>query len=284
MIPFVRHIVTCIVSCMAFLIIQAKPNHTAWEGDGLKGKVKEVREYTAIDNNGRLKKGILRTVTKYNSLGYKTECEKYTREGNLFSHSLYIYDDSCRLVEERIHYGNPDKYIKHMCSYNESGENTGKIVYSAEGKAVSGVKFKHNKEGRLVEQSQYSISKPDKSYFVKETYKYDSKGNYIEVCNYKSGDTLLSRFSIQRNADGDAVNVCMYVNGDKPGTACEKYLYEYGVDGKIICKNTYDTEDNLKHKTFYKYDSTGNETEHGKYFEPNKKFADGKIFEYEYFK
>ena len=81
---------------------------TIWEKDGLKGKVKEIRTYSADESSDKDTKGRLKKITKYNRNGTSEETCYYDSTENLKSKCIYIYDEYGNNIEEYSYeYKNP---------------------------------------------------------------------------------------------------------------------------------------------------------------------------------
>ena len=83
---------------------------SVWEKDGLKGKVKEVRTYSADESTDKETKGRLIKITKYDRTGTSKETCNYDSTGNLDSKWIYKYDENGNNIEEDSYeYKNPSK-------------------------------------------------------------------------------------------------------------------------------------------------------------------------------
>jgi hypothetical protein len=78
---------------------------TDWEKDGLKGKVKSVKEtiYEAVKENGEINKGnkedLGNNLVEYDDKGNKIELIMYKSDGNLDYKFTYEYDDKGSIIE-----------------------------------------------------------------------------------------------------------------------------------------------------------------------------------------
>lgn len=280
--PIVKYLFACLLSCAATFVLQAQSGQSGWKSDGLKGNVKEIREYSAIDNSGKLKKATLKSVSKYSDKGVKTEFDKYDSNGTLSSKTLYIYSENGSLTEEKVYRAIRKTWSRRVYKYDKSGRKTEKTSYASNGQIIMNEIYRYNKNGMLAES--ITEPRPDGRYFEKTAYRQDSLGRGIEMSIYKSGDSLANRHTLQRNAYGDITSKCIYSAEPKPHTFCMKFSYRYDSESKVLCKSIYDEEDELMAKAYFKYDSKGNQTEYAEYFEHTGKLAEGIIYEYEYFK
>tara|TARA_R110001592_G_C13186309_1_gene751651 strand:+ start:1219 stop:2043 length:825 start_codon:yes stop_codon:yes gene_type:complete len=202
---------------------------TNLEEDGLKGKVKSVKEtsHTIIDNFGRYKKERCWYITlrEFNKNGRKINHYHYNTDGTgtLSFKSVYYYDIDGYLIEFNDIYGT-DNLIHR------------KFIY----------KYDNNK--KLIEENRYASNG---SLIVKEIYEYDSNGNLIEYYYYDRKGNLYKKESYKYDYNGNRIeNNKSYSDGSG-----SKETYKYNQKGNLIEKNEFSV---FNKKYLYGYDRMGN--------------------------
>ena len=149
----------------------SKAQKNDWEKEGLKGKVKSVKEveYNTIDTLGQIQKGILRhhLLKIFNKKGYLIERYYFESDKDtLESKVMYKYDDKWKLLEASRLKPNKSLFSKTVYKYDDNG--------------------------KTVEENQYnSVGE----IFHKDIFKRDTLGNFIEWDSYHSGVDLRELFS-----------------------------------------------------------------------------------------
>ena len=82
-----KRILSIISGLITILVLSSSSDNapTVWEKDGLKGKVKEVRVYSADESSDKDTKGRLEMITRYDRNGTSKEKCYYDSTGNLNS-------------------------------------------------------------------------------------------------------------------------------------------------------------------------------------------------------
>ena len=117
--------------------------------------------------------------------------------------------------------------------------------------------YKYDKRGNKIEISKYNS---DESLDYKGIYKYDKKGNRIEESYYVSDGSLNSKIIYKYDDKGNKIEESHY----KPdGSLDYKYIFKYDDKGNYIEESYYNYDVSLEYKkiTEYKYDLERNWTE-----------------------
>ena len=118
------------------------------------------------------------------------------------------------------------------------------------GKVKSYTESRYNAEDRFGE-----IQKIEGSLYWKESFKYDDKGNLIEMIGY-------SNYTFKYDDKGNRMEE-NYYNAD--GILSGKVNYNYDDKGNRIEENYYNADGILSGKNTYKYDDKGNQIEGNNY-------------------
>lgn len=266
-------IICCLISVISCFSEEKKL--TGWEKDGLKGKVKEYRDYSR-DETGN----VLICLKKYDINGCITEDHYYNPFDGTPSYSyLYKYDVNKNEIEKIEKHHDPRhpffscKYISKyndkcdriecleeynadslrrqtkyrydskcnlisLCKYDEKGEMYRKIIY------------KYDRKGNRTKEKDTSL------YGTTFVYKYDTKNKMIEKCIYKC--EIDEKYKFKYDADGKLIET-IYSSSDNVSNYRRVMKYD---DGKIIDDNFYTIDEGILYLRYtYKYDARGNEIE-----------------------
>lgn len=259
-------IICCLISVISCFSEEKKL--TGWEKDGLKGKVKECRDYSR-DETGNF----LICLKKYDFNGCITEDHYYNPFDGTPSYSyLYKYDVNKNEIEKIEKHHDPRhpffscKYISKyndkcdriecleeynadslrrqtkyrydskcnlisLCEYDEKGEMYRKIIY------------KYDRKGNRTKEKDMSL------YGITTVYKYDGKDNVIEKCAYYDDGELLTKVVFKYDENGKTIESRIYECGiDK------EYKFKYDADGNKI-ETIYSSSDNVSnYRRVMKYD------------------------------
>lgn len=206
-------------------------NKNDWLEHNLYGKVKSIKEFTyyAVERFGEVEKGEVMSVFKptttiFNEQGYVIEKVEYDLDGNIYSKKLYKYDNKETLLE-KYKYDSDDNLIeksfynyelnekgyktktidkfspedslkfKFVSEYNSKGNKVLKELYTSEGSKFAITAFKYNGKNRLIES--YSIVDFSNDLIPKSTFKYDNKGNRVEIKRYDSKDNFREKSVVE---------------------------------------------------------------------------------------
>jgi antitoxin component YwqK of YwqJK toxin-antitoxin module len=240
----------------------APAKKTDWEKDGLKGKVKSIREitYEAVEKFGKLTKGEIFCdesgcfvyQRKYDTKGNKIEENRYYSNGSLDDKYTYKYDDKGNLTEENRYKSNGSLDWKKTYKYDGKGNRTELNIYDSDGSLDREYTYKYDDKGNLIEENYYNSNG---SLSWKYTYKYDGKGNNIEYNVYEDG-SLDSKKTYKYDDKGNCIEMTEY-NSD--GSLKKKDTYKVAVQDDEVKKNIHKLLDGIfsSNKT-YKYDDKGN--------------------------
>lgn len=232
---------------------------TIWEKDGLKGKVKEVRTYSADESTDKETKGRLIKITKYDRIGTSKETCYYDSTGNLDSKWIYKYDENGNNIEEYSYeYKNPSKKDQNDSDFTNIDE---------EGRHYKGGLAEkrtptYDANGRIVEWTIYESDKRlKKKHLTKETIKYDKKGNVVE---HKSNERLGDRHTFKYDDHGNMIEKSF----ESGGKLRRQYIYKFDNKGNLTIEKEYIyfQKDKEESEKFYKYDKKGKMIESNEFF------------------
>jgi len=172
---------------------------------GLKGKVKQVIEYTYrgganVDTLGMPEK----TVMSFDESGHEIGEIRYKKNGQVEYKFLFAFPDAGTIVKTQ---------------FNNVGHSIGKYI------------FKYDVMGNQIEFGTYLDARPEigftKSVYI-INYKYDEKGNNIETINNGTSEEFPNKTLIKCNSDHQAIEIYSYLANGKP---YDKILYRYDSQG-----------------------------------------------------
>ena len=114
-------------------------------------------------------------------------------------------------------------------------------------------KQEHDSKGYVISKSY--IDSASKNTIIKETFKYDSSGNKIEMRYFQKDGSEKSRTTYVYDENKKLVEESLY----RSDNLIQKYVYLYDENGNIYCKNNYGSDGiTITTQNFYKYDPRGN--------------------------
>lgn len=257
-----KRILSIISSLIIILVLSSSSDktQTVWEKDGLKGKVKEVRTYSADESTDKETKGRLIKITKYDKNGTSKETCYYDSTENLNSKSIYKYDEYGNCIENYSYeYKNSSKKDQNDSDFTNIDE---------EGRHYKGGLAEkrtptYDANGRIVEWTiyEYTDKRLKKKHLTKETIKYDNQGNVVER---KSNGKLGNRHTFKYDDHGNMIEKS-FVSG---GKLRRQYIYEFNNNVNLTIENEdiYFQKDKVGRKKFYKYDKKGKMIESNEFF------------------
>jgi hypothetical protein len=139
------------------------------------GKLSQMVTY---DPDGSFRQKLVFT---YDGSGRLSEEKAYSREGNLFSKSVYAYDSEKRTSTMMLSIYIENRVIpsKSIFTYNAKGQWVKRLVYDSTGAVTDNTAFENDGRGNLIKETRYD-KKGEPSYACNYSYKFDSRGNWIE--------------------------------------------------------------------------------------------------------
>lgn len=257
-------------------------NATLWLND-LKGPIKECREYLATVNSGKLVKGDLNSVKKYDKEGRLTEWCEYENSQTLLKKNLYKYDNKGNRTEWCIYDNKNVRRSKFTYKYDGNGNAVEELEYNEKDSLIQKFICRYNSKNQLAEKTCY------KKHDCKEwkcTYLYNDKGHEMEW--HKNDVDSSSHFEKWTKTK-------YRYKYDKKGNMTERtalglqddqswrYTFEYK-KGHVKRMFFYDDNDDLVGRNDYKYDKKGNCSEIYMYLQDSKNLIGGFVFEHQYYK
>ena len=257
-----KRILSIISGLITILVLSSSTDktQTVWEKDGLKGKIKEVRTYSADESTDKETKGRLIKITKYDKNGTSKETCYYDSTENLNSKSIYKYDEYGNCIENYSYeYKNPSKKDQNDSDFTNIDE---------EGRHYKGGLVEkrtptYDANGRIVEWTiyEYTDKQLKKKHLTKETIKYDKQVNVVER---KSNGKLGNRHTFKYDDHGNMIEKCF----ESDGKLRRQYIYKFDNKGNLTVEKEYIyfQKDKEESENFYKYDKKGNKIQSKKFF------------------
>jgi hypothetical protein len=197
------------------------------------------------------------------------DLKKLTLHGNVKSLRERFYKPVTK--EGNIEKGELE--YSYFNTFNNLGNKTDDLKYSADGKIDKTYAYKYDSLGRRIEQNQFTsdgklsrriIYKYDEkgnitednsynhegSFDKKYTYKYDSQRNVIEDNSFDSSHKLLKKFTYDYDGSGNKSESSQYTADGKPD---KKSVYKYDMNRNII-EETITTPDGMQVRYTYLYE------------------------------
>jgi hypothetical protein len=181
----------------------------------IKGKVKSIKEidYIAADTLGKIRKiDILSNDTyEYDQRGNIIEINSHVLEcfGDDQMKFSYIYDSSGNKIEENF-YASGSLQAKYYFKYDSKRNIIEQKDSSDGGILVHKYNYRYDSTGKIIEENILHDKYP-----FKNTFKYDNKGNKIEIYDYNS-DGSFKKYSFKYEYDKN-----------------DNWIYSIGFDNEI---------------------------------------------------
>lgn len=183
----------------------------------------------------------------------KTDVEIIELEGKVKSVKQITYDvvnKNGEILKGQIS-KNTNSHLYHV--FNKNGFNTEVYNYdTSNSENVFDTKniFEYNNENRL----KMKCSSLDGGLFLEEIYRYDDRGNLMEMIENNSLGKILRTIKYSYNEKGNEIEK----NISKPdGSLLFKHVYKYDDKGNRIEWRYYDSDLKLIYKWKYKYNDKG---------------------------
>lgn len=220
----------------------------------LKNNVKSLVEktYIPIEKFGEIIKeddsALSMYKVVYNEDGNKIE------ESSFYYVAKYEYFDNSKLSKTRMY--ESDGTLNTVLVYNYNGDTVTIENCYVEKNKYSGKRiWKYDRKGNLIELENYSSKNILKG---KSIYKYDINDNQTEFSNYDADGNL----TYKSNTDtyDENKNIIESISYDENSSILSKTntKYKYDNKGNILESNSYNNEGSLEEKIVFKYDNEGN--------------------------
>jgi hypothetical protein len=213
----IRLLAVIVVFCSCH---DSKAQKNDWEKEGLKGKVKMVKEIISIESErmGEWEKDTDKiTYQIFNEKGNEIEENEYKLDGSLYNRAICKYDVKDNRIEMDFYNSENCFLEKFTYNYDDKGNMIEKNGYSFDDSLWSKIIYKYDLNGNNIEESnskyKYIYKYDDKgnkteyyncldsSFFTKTIYKYDEKGNYIEEIIYNLDGSIYSKYTFKYEYD-----------------------------------------------------------------------------------
>ncbi|MBE6325781.1 MAG: hypothetical protein E7077_01770 [Bacteroidales bacterium] len=260
----IKRILSIIRGLITILVLSSSSDKakTIWEKDGLKGRVKEIRTYSADESSDKDTKGRLKKITKYDRNGTSEETCYYDSTGNLKSKCIYIYDEYGNNIEEYSYeYKNPLEKDQNESDFTNIDEE--ERHYKE--RLVKKWTPTYDANVKIVEWSicEYTGKHLKKKHFTKETIKYDNEGHVVER---NSNGKIEYKRTFTYDDHGNIIEESV----ESDGKLRRKYIYKFDNNGNLTNEKEYMylyfPKDKLGSTKFSKYDKKGNKIESKEFF------------------
>jgi len=163
-----------------------------WEKDGLKGKIKQLKqnyydaslEHNKIVQNKRNNGYNMNYFKQYNNKGNCIELSYHNANDSLITKTLFDYNDKGCPIEERLYVPKGHLSSKSSFMFDDKGNLIGKNNYNTS-RNLSKNTWQYDDKGNIIEEKYYKENDVLDCIYK---YKYDDKGNQIEK-NVSCADT-----------------------------------------------------------------------------------------------
>jgi antitoxin component YwqK of YwqJK toxin-antitoxin module len=201
-----------------------------WEKEGLKGKVKMVKEVKYNTNDTLIKvqkeEMVFNEEITYNETGNIIEDTTY-QFGLLGCKNVFKYDNNGNRIEKNFYVANDKLMSRAIYKYDSIWNCIERAEYNSDSSLGTKITFKYDDKGNIVEELHYkSDGRPDSKFI----YKFDDKRNKIEEYFYKSDGSLNNKTTFKYDDKGNYFESKKYKhNGKLDFKAKYKYVYDaYG--------------------------------------------------------
>jgi len=193
---------------------------TDWEKMNLKGKVKCIIETDKKHESIKV---------SFNERGYITEKSiDYDVDGSIDSRSAYFYDSLGKLFTMK--------------------------TYRDDTTLVSISTFLYDSLGNRIKENIENVQEIEKGHNANYYYRFDEKGNCIEMRGYNSKGTLFTTYSYRYDSLGHQLEEnWLEANGD----LISKTLYQYDDKGNKIEEQRKYSSSDIIYTTNYRYNEEG---------------------------
>ncbi len=153
--------------------------------------------------------------------------------------SSYIQFNEAGFVFEEIENNINYRFI-HSFKFNEKGDKTEETltVFNNQN-TVTYKMIGYYENGKLHESNSKNPDQPtNRDIDQKSLYKYDDKGNKIEVINYKDDGTLFTKTEYKYDAENHLIEELLYE--DRASNLSTKKIYEYDDKGNKVSSKDFD--------------------------------------------
>jgi outer membrane protein assembly factor BamD (BamD/ComL family) len=188
---------------------------------------------------------------KYDGNGKIVEQLEYDLKGSIITRDTYKYDETGNKIELLI-YVHGKISFRHTYKYNEDGKILEELNYNyrLDGSVIDRITKKYDLKGNLIESTDYYMVSGNVDHFI---YKYDENGKLVEEY-FSNGDISFVRETNKYDGKGNKLESSKYL---KNGRLYDHETYNYNENGNLLEHSRY-LEGNLKNQEKYTYDERGN--------------------------
>jgi hypothetical protein len=208
--------------------LESRVEFTYDEEGNLQGRIERDKEGNIIERVETTR------ITKREDGGKEKEIIRIDKDGKVIVKVKEIYDKNGRLIEETLRDLEPHPETTYV-GY------TSKFEYNDEGKLSKEIKIRERKDGKTKKEEK--------------EYKYDTKGNLIELVEKDDGIEKREVYRYDEKTGKLIETLLFYKNKLE-----ENYVYEYDEKGNLIAKKYKSKSGEVTPVEEYKYeyDSEGN--------------------------
>lgn len=240
------------VALMMFLSCHAATQVNDWQRMALNGQVKSmvVKEtLTALIDHDSTIMGEVIYEYFFNEAGYKMQ-RKHFEYGELIDNRFYQYENG---KLKRIASYKQDTILSaiHLFITDSMGNRLVEEITLADNSPNARYLYKYDNKGNKIEMLGYNL-RTDTRLFVTETFKYDTDGNLIET----KTDDQLTAYVYEFDKQGRIIQKTSKTSIDEKETYHSKLNFYY--DSKGNCIREVVSEGIQKRTSNYSWDKTGN--------------------------
>lgn len=217
------------------------PEKTGWEIEGLKGRVKELKDEAINYEYGPRKKELKRKIIFDSSGNYvKYEDKEFFRSEDFFTKRptpTFSFDNNCLVLERRGLY--PDwGMTRTTYSYTAAGVLKEETIFDSQDRLLWMSLSELDGNGRPIEKKKKVQVHPEhfnpKRFDVyretKSFFKYDDKGNMVEQVDFDFEGKLYATY---RRAYNDANKLIRLTRLDHKGRLIDQSIYKFDESGRL---------------------------------------------------
>lgn len=182
----IRAFVLILLFCSSWAIGQTKNDLQRMK---VLGSADTVIEYEYNVVSGKSEKGVLkaRSVTVFDSSGFRLMYTTFGPAGEMLSKSVFNYDETGKLIDVRRYRGDGGLNVTTVYKYDKVGNETEESNTDASGKLFMTAKSRFDLNGNRIVYDRYDLYG---HLFLRSNIKYDKRGNEVQEREFDSHESL----------------------------------------------------------------------------------------------
>ena len=249
----------------SFLFSQNSLDYTDLENEGLKGKVKSVKQqfYDAHDSSGKMVLYPQKSswgdnyIQKYDSKGNETDKIEYSLNDTFLIKFFYKYDDKGNLIEILTTSKPNDSYRRIVCKYNEKNKCVEEARFSEGGEVYSKYTYKYDEKGNNTNENYFDYLDSTSNYTA--IFKYNTEGIFESYQEFDWEKKIRVDITYKLDEKGE---ITESTDNLYPNPFGKTTRYTYDEKGNMTSQdNSNEFDDDTGRKKTWTYDAMGNITE-----------------------